>query len=216
MLIGLGQPVDREISAWDEMFLPLALREHLRGVTVPGPGGTEVPVVRSEQTLFESTAPVPPARPPLWLPAYLALGLVLGGSMVALGTAARRGGVARTGFMALSTVWALAAGILGLLLAGLWGFTDHSAAYHNENLFQLNPIALALLPLLPRLTRATGNRRAIMVAGVVAVLSLMGLLLKALPGFYQVNGEIIALALPIHLGVGLGIRQLIRPSPELT
>src|SRR4029453_11507821 len=26
LLIGLGQPVDRPISAWEEMFLPLALR----------------------------------------------------------------------------------------------------------------------------------------------------------------------------------------------
>ena len=217
LLIGLGQPVDREISAWDEMFLPLALREHLRGVTVPGPEGNEVRVVRSEQTLFESTAPAPPARPPFWLPAYLALGLVVGGSMVGLGTlAARRRGAARTGFLALSAVWALLAGVLGLLLAGLWAFTDHSAAYGNENLFQLNPIALALLPLLPRLTRPSGHRTVMIVAGSLAILSLMGLLLKALPGFYQVNGEIIALALPIHLGVVLGVRQLIGSSPELT
>ncbi len=217
LVIGLGQPVDREISAWDEMFLPLALREHLRGVTVPGPDGKEVQVVRSEQTLFESTAPTPPARPPLWLPAYLALGLVVGGSMIALGTlAARRGGVARTGFLALSAVWALLAGILGLLLAGLWAFTDHSAAYNNENLFQLNPIALALLPLLPGLRRPSVHRTVMIVAGSVVVLSLMGLLLKTLSGFYQVNGEIIALALPIHLGVGLGLRQLIRASLELT
>jgi hypothetical protein len=44
----------------------------------------------------------------------------------------------------------------------------------------------------------------------------MGLLLKTLPGFYQVNGEIIALALPVHLGVVLGVRQLVRSSLELT
>ena len=36
LLLGLGQPVDREISAWDEMFLPLALRDHIRNVTVRG------------------------------------------------------------------------------------------------------------------------------------------------------------------------------------
>lgn len=216
LLIGLGQPVDRQISAWEEMFLPLALREHLRGVTVPGPDGTDVPVVRSEQTLFESTDSPPPARPPSWLAAYLGLGLVVGGSMTALGAAARRGGGLRTGFLTLSAVWALLAGILGLLLAGLWAFTDHSAAYNNENLFQLNPVALALLPLLPRLTRPSGNRLAMIVAGSVAFFSLMGLLLKTIPSFYQVNGEIIALALPIHLGVALGIRQLIHSTPEFT
>ncbi len=212
LLIGLGQPVDRKISAWEEMFLPLSLREHLRGVTVPGPGGTDVPVVRSEQTLFESTDPPPPARPPSWLPAYLGLGLMVGGSMIVLGFAGRRGGGFRSGFLALSAGWALLAGMLGLLLAGLWAFTDHSAAYNNENLFQLNPIALALLALVPRLAQPSANRLARIVAGAVAVLSVVGVLLKILPGFYQVNGEIIALALPIHFGVALGVRQLMRSS----
>ena len=42
--------------------------------------------------------------------------------------------------------WALVAGIAGLILAGLWGFTDHVMAYRNENLFQLNPLALLLAP----------------------------------------------------------------------
>ena len=35
-----GERVDRPISAWEEMFLPLKLREHVRLVTVPGPNGT--------------------------------------------------------------------------------------------------------------------------------------------------------------------------------
>jgi hypothetical protein len=62
--------------------------------------------------------------------------------------------------------------------------------------------------------RAFGNskvgRRALLVAMIVAGLSAVGLLLKLLPGFYQVNGEIIALALPAHLGVAAGIWQLKR------
>ena len=69
LLLGLGQPVDREISAWDEMFLPLALRDHIRNVTVRGADGSQLPAVRSEQTLFESTETPPPQAPPFWLPA---------------------------------------------------------------------------------------------------------------------------------------------------
>jgi hypothetical protein len=45
---------------------------------------------------------------------------------------------------------------------------------------------------------------------VVTGLAVVGLLLKLLPGFYQVNGEIIALALPVHLGVAAAIWQLRR------
>jgi hypothetical protein len=35
--------------------------------------------------------------------------------------------------------------------------------------------------------------------------------LKLLPVFYQVNGQVIALALPAHAGVAAGIGKLARP-----
>jgi hypothetical protein len=42
--------------------------------------------------------------------------------------------------------------------------------------------------------------------GLVA-LSMAGLALKLIPAFDQVNGEVIALALPIHLGVAIGLQR---------
>ena len=105
------------------------------------------------------------------------------------------------------------AGIFGLVLAGLWAFTDHAAAYQNENLLQMNPLQLALFPLLVRST-SSSTRRRVWVAGFLAALSLAGLLLKLVPGFYQVNGEIIGLALPIHLGVAAGCYYLSRCIPS--
>jgi len=210
LLLGLGQPVDWQLSAWEEMFLPLALREHLRKITVRGEDGAELPVVRAEHTLFESTARVPPDRPPVWLPVYLGLGAALGACLFTLGAAARHNRRARTGFIAFSGCWAVLAGVMGLMLVGLWTLTDHTAAYHNENLFLLNPLSLALLPLLPRSGRSWGERRGLILAGLVAGLGVVGLMLKLLATFYQVNGEIIALALPIHLGVAAGMWQLNR------
>ena len=209
--IGLGQPVDREITAWDEMFLPLALREHMRSVTVRGVGGEARPAVRAERTLFQSTEPSPPARPPYFLPVYLGLGLAVGAGTVALASASARRPGARAGFLAVAGVWSVLAGILGLMLAGLWTLTDHTAAYHNENLFQLNPLALALVVLLPRSIRSSSNNSSgLVVAILVALISLAGLALKVFPAFYQVNGEIIALALPVHLGVAIGAWRLSR------
>jgi hypothetical protein len=206
LLLALGHPVDRPISVWEEMFLPLAVREHFRKLTVIGSKGDEVPLVKSERTLFESSDQPPAATPPNWLPFYLAAGLVLGGVVVALTTMVSHSRAARICFLLLTSIWVLVTGIAGLVLAGLWGLTDHAAAYHNENLLQMNLMALPLLWLLPGFMR--GRRRPGLTHGLamlVAGISLLGLMLKLLPQFYQVNGSIIALALPVHLGVAAGI-----------
>ncbi len=214
LLLALGQPVDRPISAWDEMFLPLAMREHLRRINVPGSDGRPTPLVRAEQTLFESSGTPPLERPPFWLPIYLGIGLALGSAIAVLGARAHRSRLARTTLIVVSGAWALVGGVVGLLLAGLWGLTDHTAAYRNENLLQANLLALGLLWLLPKAARGSPRGpRVLVLAGIVAGLSLVGLVLKVVPAFYQVNSEIIALALPIHLGVAVGAWQLIR-SPS--
>jgi hypothetical protein len=114
--------------------------------------------------------------------------------------------------MALCGGWSLLAGIFGLVLAGLWAFTDHAAAYQNENLLQLNPLQLVLFPMLLRSTSLSS--RPVWVAAFLAALSLAGLLLKLVPGFYQVNGDIIGLTLPIHIGVAAGLYYLSRRMPS--
>jgi len=219
--LGLGQPVDQPISMWEEMFLPLALRIHLRKITVPGPDGRLVPVVKSERTLFESSEPAPPPAPPSWIPAYLLGGFLIGGLAVAFGAAGRWSRPARVGFLATTWIWWLLSGVAGLVLAGLWCCTDHSAAYRNANVLQVNLLALPLLWFGTRL--AFGSERAATPAMILAValaaLSLLGLLLELLPSLSQVNGDIIALALPAHTGIAaavwrLGRRQRTRRTPS--
>jgi hypothetical protein len=209
LLLALGQQVDRPISAREETFLPESLRDHVRGVTLPGPSGTRIPLVASERTLFQSTAPQPPESPPRWLHWYLLLGVALGALATALGRLARRGRAARLGLGGLAVVWGLVAGMGGLVLTGLWAFTDHVMAYRNENLFQVNPLVLALVVLVP-LGLAKGGRAGNWAAAVAVALcgiSVAGLVVQALPGFDQVTGEVIALALPVHAGMALGLRH---------
>jgi len=218
LLLALGQPADRPISAWEEMFLPLALREHLRRITLTGPDGMPKPLVTSERTLFESAAAPPPAEPPHWLPVYLIVGLTIGGTAFGLAGPARNNRSARVGFVILTSIWGLLMGIAGLVLAGLWGLTDHSAAYNNENILQASLLVLPLLGLVPRLVFASQSaaRTALLVAASVTALSLLGLLLKLLPPFHQVNGAIIALALPAHAGVAAGAWRLARGQEPRT
>jgi hypothetical protein len=207
LLLALGEGVDRPISEWEEMFLPLEMREHVRHVTVPGPNGTRLPLVRSERTLFESSAPPPPAVPPSWIPWYLALGAAIGGVAFLLAGRVRRSAAAWLGFLVVVGGWGLVVGLAGLVLAGLWGLTDHAMAYCNENLLQVNPLALLLIPAAFQAVREN-TRPAWWVALTLVGLSLLGLLLKALPGFDQVNGPVIALALPAQLGIAAAIRRL--------
>jgi hypothetical protein len=107
-------------------------------------------------------------------------------------------------------VWLLLTGAAGLVLAGLWGLTDHAAAYYNENILQMNVLALPLMLLLPGFLRGKRTGAAVRIGFIVAGMSLLGLLLKLIPSFYQTNGQIIALALPAHAGVAAGIWSLAR------
>jgi len=212
LLLALGRGVDRPVTRWDEMFLPLKLREYLREVTVPDSSGAPVPLVRAERTLYESEAfPVPDA-PPGWTPWYLLLGLSLGG-IFSWGCRDGSGGRGprRVG-RGLAVGWLLLTGLAGAVLVVLWGFTDHTMAGQNENLLQTSLLSLALggLLLLRRPRRPGLERLTRWLAVGIGGLSLVGLLLHLLPVFHQVNGPMLALCVPANLGVAVG---LLRPPP---
>jgi Domain of unknown function (DUF4105) len=207
LLLVLGHPVDAPRTKWEEMFLPLKLHEYLRQVQIPDSTGQLVPLVRAEQTLYESQRfPVPDA-PPNWAPAYLVVGVLLGGLLWWGGAASHRSAAARWLLGAGGTLWALFTGLAGAILAGLWAFTDHVATARNENLLQVSLFALALGLVLPfaRPRHPGAVRAARALAIVVGGLSISGVLLKALPAFNQVNGQILALFVPANVGLMLGI-----------
>jgi hypothetical protein len=204
LLLGLGPVVDRAISAWEEGFIPMKLSEHVRSVRVPGPTGDLVPLVRSEQVLFESTRESEAQSPPNRTLAYLAIGLLLAFVLVLLASSGSR--VAGTAFLAIAIAWCVLIGLFGSILAALWAFTNHTVAYRNENLFQVNPLPLVLAVLLPLMSRGVRlAQAAILVALAVAATSLLGFVLQPLPGLDQVNGGIIALTLPVHLSLLAGL-----------
>jgi uncharacterized protein DUF4105 len=214
LMLGLGEPVDRPISNYEETFLPLALREHVRSVQVPGPDGTLIPLVKSERTVYLSSEPSPPTVPPSWFPAYLTIGVLVGGVLWLLGRSAAVNAFARAAFAMLGGLWGLVAGLSGLMLAALWLLTDHVTSYANENLFQLNPVALPLALMLPLavLSARRAPRAALRLAGIVVLLAAAGIVFKFVPGLRQVNGMLIALILPIHLGLWLGLRDFARAA----
>ncbi len=211
----LGSPGDRPISVWEEMFIPMTLRDALRQVTVPDGAGGERALVVSEQVLVPAALPPGPDAPPSWLGWYLLLGLALGGALAGLGAlAAKRSALAGLAFGALGAAWSLLAGFVGAVLVLVLA-TDHVFMFRNESLFLAGPVSLALVVLTPLavLRARTGPasrlpRAAERVALLVVVLAFAGLVVSLLPVTAQDNAIFLALAVPAHLGLWWGLRAL--------
>jgi len=211
--LGIADSADHRLTAWEDAFVPMNLMRSVRAVMVSQPGGNAAPLVATDEVLFQSDRPPPLARAPNRVPTYLALGTLIGLLFVLLSRIAdllarRRGGGAlltrlvRWKLALVTGLWSLVVGLFGVLLVLLWTVTGHTFTYGNENLFQVNPLSLLLAVLAPlAVLRGGGAARAARVmAGAVAGLSVLGLVLKVLPQLYQMNYDILALAVPAHLG----------------
>jgi len=94
----------------------------------------------------------------------------------------------------------------------MWAFTDHVIARRNENVLQFSVLALAvailLIPVLRGKSWPASSARAL--ATGMALLSIAGLLGKVLPSWIQGNGQLLALAVPINLGLAIGLQRFTR------
>ena len=209
----LGNRADEPITEWEEMFVPMNLRDHLGRVTIVR-DGVQVPLVREARLVLPSgRAPVPRAPPRRW-PVFLAIGLLWSGVVMVLAKAAAGGAwLPRAATVLVAGGWSLIAGVAGLVLALAWAFTDHVFWGWNENLLQTDPLSLLVAVgwLLLLFSRGVPGWVAT-VAASVAALSLLGFALQALPGLDQVNGEILAATVPVNVAVAVAARGLVLPA----
>jgi hypothetical protein len=208
--LGLGPSADKPIDRWAEAFLPERLNALLATVRIPDGAGGEKSLVKSEKVVFQDVRPAKPAQPPNWTIYFLLVGLAVGAAAVGLGRLGRAP-VARVFLGCLAAMIGLVFGLLGLCLVALWAFTNHRIAHGNANIVQLAPWSVALLVFgigaalgLPRATR-----RAAAVALSAAAFSVLGILLKALPGIGQSNWPFIVFCLPVWTGLWVGLRRLL-------
>ena len=205
--LGLGRPADHQLSAYEEMFLPMRLRDYIRELRVDyGHGGTR-PLVRSERMLLGTVTHPEASEPPHWLPTFLAIGVILAAIFGIVGWRGARGSArARISAGVLFTIWAFGVGILGVILSLLWGATDHHFAYGNENLLLFNPLWLLLVVLAPmtavkgRVSRVTRRLTFFLVS-----LGCLALLLHLIGLSRQANGAVIAFALPPMLAMAWSV-----------
>jgi hypothetical protein len=205
--IGLGRPTDRPISAWEEMFIPMKVRDHIRNIRVPDDSGRLVPLVTSERVLFEAQREPERTTPPLLVLPLGILGLLLGGGLAWL--ARRRSSAAPP----VAVVAVVILGALGFALLFLRFMTQHVAAYDNTNLFVYNPLWIAVVIAYPFAKRSAQTRRAThLLATIAGALTAFGIVAPFIPGFNQGSFAVIALAAPIGLAAAYVIRERTRPD----
>ncbi len=206
--------IDRPITRWQEMFLPMELERNAAGLRYRDPQGRERALVSGQETWYTAVERAPVlSRPPSFALPALGLGALLGLIAVGLGwwgavTGRPREGWARGGraARALSGAWqaalALGIGIIGSILTYMSLFTDHTVTYGNRNLFLANPLHLVAAAL--AVAMAVGARRAgRWLAGLWSLLAAAGLLslaLQAFPALHQDNWLVAAFLLPIQAG----------------
>ncbi|MEP6882034.1 MAG: DUF4105 domain-containing protein [Dokdonella sp.] len=198
--IGLGPFADQRLSYWKDSFVPMQLMAHLREMKIKDTDGAEQPLVKSEQALAKARLPAPPALPPDLRWPFFGIGLGFAALMLWL-SSQRESVIARRSFSVLAVALSLICGLVGLILVGLWGFTEHQSAWRNENLLIFSPLCLLLLPTWWRAARQTPktSRFASSIAAIIAVLAAFGLFSKILSSFPQANLPWILLLLPTHL-----------------
>ena len=209
----VGNRGDEPISAWDEMFLPLFLQRHMGALTVTTPEGDEVPLLGPAVQVVDAQRGPVPSDAPNMIVAFLLAGVALGGLFAVLGRPAGRGRRWAAWLLALTGAgWSLVMGLLGSALLLSWFFTDHAFWGANENAFQANPASLVLAVLLISAIAGRGRVWTTRAAAAVAAFALAGFVLQVLPGLDQVNGEILALTLPAHVGLAWGAHRAWPPA----
>lgn len=219
IMLVLGQPADSPISAWNEMFVPMLMRDHLRSVRVMDGEGGSTPLVSAEWRIFEPSRSPERAAAPNRTTSYTAAGLLLGLLIAALAWGAGSAGwppLARTAATVLMSAWSILAGAAGLVVIGMWAFTHHIFMYANENVLQMTPLSLMLALLIPLSMRSRSDPRATpwatLLAFTIVGLSLIGFIVQLLPIMHQRNGEIIGLALPLHAATAYAVWRLSHPA----
>jgi hypothetical protein len=210
LLFWMNDQMEQKIRQWDELFLPEELEAAIGRATYVDASGQRVPLVDAAYSIYDAKRAPTPAQAPRTWPVWLALGVLVGGGIWAVGRALRKRAsrVLRQVFALQHVLVGLVFGLPGLLGFLMWAFTEHTVTYRNENQLLSNPLTFLLLP--AGVGIALASKRAFAVARFVSVslafTSLLLIVLKLLPSFDQDTLLPMMLLLPINLGLALAHR----------
>ena len=198
----LGPRGDEVTTQWQEMWVPMKLRDALGALYITHSDGSRARLVSSEAVWVESDREHEPAASRSMEFLFLLFGAGSGLVLVMLGRESadrkRRG---RLGLGLLGCLWGTFCFVAGVLLVGMH-WTDHEFMYWNQNVLLFSPLGICVAVGLVRVARrgTTGlwDRRFALASLGVAV---VGAALHLIPSLGQGNLEVILLAMPMHVAV---------------
>ena len=203
----MGQGIDLPTTVWEEMFLPSEIGAKIKDFRYTDNEGRERALVSSVETIYRAKGrPEVLDVPLLQWPKELLFSLVVSGllllSYLLLGKLKNY----RVPIGIINSFFGLFFGIAGSLLFFMTFISAHDYTYDNSNIFFVNPLFLALIPLGLIFAFSASDKKRFIAARVLKVFwicTLLGgfftMVIKLFPMFYQQNQVTQALLLPITL-----------------
>ena len=200
--LALGPKGDEPTNRWQEMWIPMKLRDTAGALFLTRADGTRTPLVRSEELWVDSTREHEPMTAPSLDLLFLLSGLVAGLILSLLGYRSAAGArLGRLGLGLSASLWGLFCFVAGTVMIGVH-WTDHDFMYWNQNVLLFSPLGIGVVAGVLRVIRkgrtSIWGRR--FVLGSLA-LAVVALILNLIPGTSTGNRQMIAFALPIHLSM---------------
>jgi len=212
----LGRPADGVISSWEEMFIPMRVRDILGFATIRRADGTMAKLVGNQRQLVADNRFADRMTGPDYLmPASIAAATFTAVAVL-LALLAANSAAARVAFIALATTWNLVAGVLGIILICAGAFTKHVYMSGNINVLLATPLSLVLAFLIPLAFRRVRRRRLVTISvrlGLfTAASAIVTLVLYFVPALRQHNAAILAVAVPAHCAIAFGLAWIAAPG----
>lgn len=156
-----GPEIDKNITIWQEMYLPDTLEHIVKTFKYKNSKGEIIPLVKSKNIIIKTEERT--KIPESYTPPYgrgIIIALLLSSYIVVLNLQSRNNH--KIPFIVLNIFCGLILGLLGTVLLFLAAFTGHTYSYNNLNLFLINPIALFIIPLSILHLRKGGKWRTIL------------------------------------------------------
>lgn len=207
----MGPQGDEHTTIWEDMWIPMKLRDTAGALFITRSDGSRVPLVRSDELWEDADREYAATDPPRLDTVFLLSGLFAGVILSLLGYGARaKGRAARAGLIVFASGWGLLCLVTTVLIVVLH-WTEHTFTYWNQNILLFSPLGLLVAASLIRTavkgTTSVWGRRFTLAAMGLAVVALV---LHLIPPLAQGNREMLAFVLPLNLGfcwVMLGVHR---------